>query len=233
METKEDQTATGQEPAPLPTAGKASPITLRLNNAGQAWEEFNAMATTPPPVQPDPLRLYAPGHQGRTRVKRRRLGYLAAAVVGIGLGVALVALKLSEAPSAKVPPSSSVNAPVQAKPQEAEAELAPTPAAAPAAIPSAQHEKQSAKISATSDISLEGRHKKTETSRLHGHPSPGREEPAEMPVNEPTATVYAKPASEPIAKPAAGPVEEFGMDLKRPTTRHQTKTMDEKDPYSP
>jgi hypothetical protein len=47
------------------------------------------------------------------------------------------------------------------------------------------------------------------------------------------ATVIARPDNEPKTKPAAGPVEEFGMDLKRPTTRRQTKMMDEKDPYSP
>ena len=293
METKEDPTATRQEPAPLPTAGKAetgmrgvvssatgappgrrddvtltepnsplrpesipheSPITLRLNNAGQAWEEFNSMASTPPPFQLDPFSIHATRHRGSARVRRRPLALLATAVVGIGLGVTLVALKLSEHPPTKVSPSQLDNAapqgaaaelapkpvsapaavlPARREEQGAAAELAPKPASASAAVQPAQREKQGPRISAASDMHLEVRHKKTETSIWRGHLSPRLEEPTAKPDHEPMATVIAKPDNEPKTKPAAGPVEEFGMDLKRPTTRRQTKMMDEKDPYSP
>jgi hypothetical protein len=202
-----------------------SPITLKMRNAGRAWEELNAMPSTPPPLLSAAFDSLVPSSSGAARAgrKRSRVVVITAVVVGLGLGLGALGLRTRNQNQAKVvaPPSETTTAPAAPKKQAAETVSKPdlTPDPVPAALP---HEKQ--RIGLAAQPARVARPRKVEAPPARARLSSPR--PAQL---APEPTLEPKPT----AKPAATPVEEFGMDLAHPHTKRRAPTMDEKDPYVP
>lgn len=259
METKGAPTSTRREPTPRSTEGKAdakagtissgappgatlprreSPITLRMRNAGRAWDEFNSLPSTPPPMSEPPSDAAVPNGNGPMRSGRRRsLVFLCTGIV-LGLGAVLAAFalrtgnqdRLLPAPSEKAPPQAA-RAPEQAAPKSG-SPADDVPTRRPPDVPPTGVALQASVRPPTGDNARveskqgrpHGRLKKRELpTPLHRATSP---QPSEV-ASEPKSDLR------PISKPATDPVEEFGMDLARPSSKHRTKLMDEKDPYTP
>lgn len=225
-----------QAATPGPRAApQQSPITLRMRNAGLAWDELNSMPSTPPPQSFD-RSAPEPGRSARSG--RRHTLVIATAAVVIGLGVVVGVAELGKRHPNSVPAPN----PQQVIPsaREKPAELVHTATPAPDVVPLGQPPekpptKASAQPGATPPVpetsrttgkrgqpDLRLRKREPLTSRSH-RSSPRPAEPAPEQRGEVV----------PAAKPAAAQVEEFGMDLTPPKAKHRTKMMDEKDPYVP
>jgi len=225
-------------PSPLPVAP-------RINRTGLAWREFNSLPATPPPVLDPPLANQPAGTAVNPLVAnspahtKGRVLFVVAAAVAAGVVAGLFAFypRSKTRGNATLPSTAITRTAAPTKPNEA----APTktvvlPVVSPA-MPADVPEPAKVPIKITTQPEefrppvekhpyLDAKPKKTDgLSAQVGTKSHGPQLAAPSPRNDTKA--------EPKAAPAASPVEDFGMNLRRPTTSRPTRKIDETDPYAP
>lgn len=201
------------------------------SRTGLAWQEFNSLPPTPPPVMETKVvkpPVASPPVQ-RPPVPGKPKGLVALAIAG-AVAIGVIAGVVVFGSSGKPAPQKSLPGAVAPK------AAAPTPAqvsAAPKAVV--------VPVVPAGDLVAQPGKRRVEKAVV---PAPAWHVGAKV---HPAKTVASRGAgvsdtsvddnnvvmrTDPTPAPATGPVEDYGMDLQRPT-RRPNKKIDETDPYAP
>jgi hypothetical protein len=182
---------------PPPPVGKIK------NRTGLAWQEFNSLPSTPPPVTEPPI-VSPPVMRPPAPAKGKQL-FVVAGAVAVAIVAGLFVFFPPGRPRVSPPVPVVPTAAAPAKPEEVEP-TRPVVAEIPAEVPQ-RALPQPAK-------------------RPHVGVKPHPPQIALQPLSADTP-------ADTKAVPATPPAEDFGMTLQRPIPRRPTKKIDETDPYAP